>query len=51
MQSAFDEEKNNGLKRLVEFQYNMDTLTKIADEIFLFLAEGLKLDSWSLDFF
>ena len=51
MQSAFDEKKNNGLKRLVEFQYNMDTLTKIADDIFPFLVECFKLDRWSLDFF
>ena len=38
MQSAFDEKKKNGLKRLVEFQHNIDMLTKIADEIFPFLA-------------
>ena len=51
MQSAFEEKKKNGLKRLVEFQHNIDMLTKIADEIFPFLAECFKLDSWSLDFF
>ena len=51
MQSAFDEKKKNGLKRLVEFQHSIDILTKIADQIFPFLAQCFKLDRWSLDFF
>ena len=49
MQSTF--EKKNGLKRLIEFQHNMSKLTKIVDEIFVYLKECIEQDSWSLDFF
>ena len=49
MQSTF--EKKNGLKRLIEFQHNMSKLTKIADEIFVYLKECTEQDNWSLDFF
>ena len=51
MQSAFEEKKKKGLERLVVFQYDMEMLTKIANEIFRFLKECFELDSWSLDFF
>ena len=51
MQSAFDEKKRNGSKRLVEFQYNMRELTKIADEIFVYLKERFERDTLSLNFF
>ena len=51
MQSAFEKEKKNGLEKLVEFQHEMEILTKIADEIFPFLKECFELDIQSLDFF
>ena len=50
MQSAFEKEKKNGLEKLVEFQHEMEILTKIADEIFPFLKECFELDIQSLDF-
>ena len=43
--------KEEWFKKLVEFQHNIETLTKIADEICPFLTECCKLDSWSLDVF
>ena len=51
MRSAFKKEKKNDLERLVVFQYEMEILTKTADEIFPFLKECFELNIWSLDFF
>ena len=50
MQSVFEKEKKNGLERLVIFQYDMEMLIKIANEVFSYLKECFELDSWSLDF-
>ena len=50
MQSAFEKEKKNGLERLVVYQYDMEMLTKIANEIFPFLKECFELSNQSLDF-
>ena len=41
MQSTFEK---NGLKRLIKFQHNMSKLTKIADEIFVYLKECFERD-------
>ena len=45
------EDYQHGSERLVEFQHEMEMLTKIADEVFRFLTECFEQDSWSLDFF
>ena len=42
--------KKNGLERLVVYQYDMEMLTKIANEIFPFLKECFELSIQSLDF-
>ena len=49
MQSTL--KKKNSLKRLIKFQHYMCKLTKIADEIFVYLKKRFERDSWSLDFF